>query len=51
MVLDCGHALESPGSFGGGGGVFQYQEWWNTPVIPALRRLRQEGYKLQVSPG
>ena len=50
MVLDCGHALGSLGSFGGGV-VSQYQAWWYTPVIPALKRLRQEGYKLQVSLG
>jgi hypothetical protein len=29
------------------------QEWWYTPVIPALalRRLRQEDYKFEVSLG
>jgi hypothetical protein len=27
------------------------QVWWSTPVIPALRRLRQNYYKLQANLG
>jgi hypothetical protein len=27
------------------------QMWWYTPVIPALRRMRQEDYQLKASLG
>jgi hypothetical protein len=27
------------------------QEWWYTPVIPVLRRLRQENYEFHSSMG
>jgi hypothetical protein len=29
----------------------QVWAWWNTPVIPALRRLRQEDQKFKAMPG
>jgi hypothetical protein len=28
---------------------YTHQAWWDTPVIPALRRLRQEDHKFEVN--
>jgi hypothetical protein len=31
--------------------IIKSQLWWYTPVIPALRRLKQEDYKFKASLG